>query len=91
MRSHFRLTLFFQHNILYHCDLICAMFSGKYTSACDVWSFGVLMWEVFSLGESPYPGMTNAQARETVDKGENIEIINTVFICFWHISYLCIL
>jgi serine/threonine protein kinase len=26
-----------------------------YTSASDVWSFGILCWEVFSLGEPLYP------------------------------------
>ena len=31
------------------------------------------MWEVFSLGETPYPGMSNAQAREAVDKGRKRE------------------
>lgn len=42
---------------------------GKYTSLCDVWSFGVLMWEVFSAGTTPYQGMTNPQAKERIDNG----------------------
>ncbi|XP_013407368.1 tyrosine-protein kinase Fer [Lingula anatina] len=42
---------------------------GKYTSLCDVWSYGVLMWEIFSGGQQPYPGLTNQQARERVDAG----------------------
>ena len=29
----------------------------KYSSACDVWSFGVLCWEVFEQGRTPYPGV----------------------------------
>ncbi|UYV63820.1 FES [Cordylochernes scorpioides] len=43
--------------------------SGKYTSLCDVWSFGVLMWEIFSLGGTPYSGLPNAKAREMIDSG----------------------
>ncbi|XP_029657367.2 tyrosine-protein kinase Fer-like isoform X4 [Octopus sinensis] len=42
---------------------------GKYTSLCDVWSFGILMWEVFSSGLTPYQGMSNAQAKERIDAG----------------------
>lgn len=43
---------------------------GKYTSLCDVWSYGILIWEIFSKGGTPYNGLTNAQAREKIDAGE---------------------
>ncbi|KAM3966986.1 tyrosine-protein kinase Fer isoform 4-T4 [Aphomia sociella] len=42
---------------------------GKYTSLCDVWSYGVLMWEIFSKGDTPYAGMSNSRAREKIDTG----------------------
>lgn len=31
----------------------------KFTSASDVWSYGIVMWEVMSYGERPYWEMTN--------------------------------
>ncbi|XP_014487740.1 PREDICTED: tyrosine-protein kinase Fps85D isoform X2 [Dinoponera quadriceps] len=42
---------------------------GKYTSLCDVWSYGILTWEIFSKGGNPYSGMSNSQAREKIDAG----------------------
>lgn len=42
---------------------------GKYTSLCDVWSYGILIWEIFSKGGNPYSGMSNSQAREKIDAG----------------------
>ncbi|KAH8367332.1 hypothetical protein KR200_006820 [Drosophila serrata] len=40
---------------------------GKYTSQCDVWSYGILMWEIYSKGDTPYSGMSNSRARERID------------------------
>ncbi|KAM6202068.1 tyrosine-protein kinase Fes/Fps isoform 4-T4 [Rhynchocyon petersi] len=42
---------------------------GRYSSESDVWSFGILLWETFSLGASPYPNLSNQQTREFVENG----------------------
>ena len=33
----------------------------KFTSASDVWSFGITLWEMFTSGQQPWEGMTGLQ------------------------------
>ncbi|XP_031428786.2 ephrin type-A receptor 4a-like [Clupea harengus] len=41
----------------------------KFTSASDVWSYGVVMWEVMSYGERPYWDMSNQDVIKAVEEG----------------------
>jgi len=52
---------------------------GKYTTLCDVWSYGVLAWEIFAKGGVPYNGLSNSQARERIDEGK-MKIINFEYL-----------
>ena len=41
----------------------------KFTCSSDVWSFGVVAWEVMSYGERPYWNWSNTNVIKAVDKG----------------------
>uniref|UniRef100_A0A674NUY5 receptor protein-tyrosine kinase n=1 Tax=Takifugu rubripes TaxID=31033 RepID=A0A674NUY5_TAKRU len=40
----------------------------KFTSASDVWSFGIVMWEVMAFGERPYWDMSNHEVMKTINE-----------------------
>ncbi len=39
---------------------------GKFSSASDVWAFGVTVWEVFSYGVEPFSDMSNMDVCEAL-------------------------
>ncbi|XP_066289676.1 fibroblast growth factor receptor 1-like [Branchiostoma lanceolatum] len=44
-----------------------------YTTKSDVWSFGVLLYEIVTLGSTPYPTMTAQQAAEKIQRGLKLQ------------------
>ncbi|XP_069317332.1 leukocyte tyrosine kinase receptor isoform X1 [Eulemur rufifrons] len=50
-----------------------AFLEGIFTSKTDSWSFGVLLWEIFSLGYMPYPGRTNQEVLDFVIAGGRMD------------------
>lgn len=45
------------------------MREGRYTVESDRWSFGVVMWEIFSLGQLPYPQLGNMAVFNGITQG----------------------
>jgi serine/threonine protein kinase len=43
-----------------------SLLSGMYSEMSDVWSFGILLWEMFSYGLQPYCGFTNPEVIELI-------------------------
>ena len=42
---------------------------NRFTIKSDVWSFGILLYELITYGRFPYPGMNNAQVLEALQAG----------------------
>ncbi|KAK6182466.1 hypothetical protein SNE40_010151 [Patella caerulea] len=46
-----------------------AFLDGIFTAKTDIWSYGILLWEIFSLGHMPYPGCSNEEVMQSVTVG----------------------
>lgn len=43
-----------------------SLYDNIFSVKSDVWSFGILMWEVVTLGSTPYPGLSAAEVMRKV-------------------------
>ncbi|XP_060082316.1 uncharacterized protein LOC132561632 [Ylistrum balloti] len=49
-----------------------SLWDGMFTSKSDIWSFGILVFEVVTFGSFPYQGLSNNQVLEFVKKGNRL-------------------
>ena len=47
---------------------------GLFTPASDIWSFGVLLYEMITFGSFPFQGMSNNQVLSLVKSGNTLSI-----------------
>ncbi|XP_028408434.1 fibroblast growth factor receptor 3-like [Dendronephthya gigantea] len=45
-----------------------------FTEKTDVWSFGIVLWELFTLGRTPYPGLSNLDVFPYLMDGKRMTI-----------------
>lgn len=65
----FRMYLLVQFNITFALVGLCDgrhtsyfyFFFQKFSNKSDMWSFGILLWEIYSFGRVPYPRIVSTQ------------------------------
>ncbi|XP_065062309.1 tyrosine-protein kinase SRK2-like [Rhopilema esculentum] len=62
---------------------------NQFSTKSDVWSFGIVMYEVITLGRMPYAGMNNAEALAAVEKGYRMEKPSACSVQYYEIMTQC--
>jgi serine/threonine protein kinase len=67
--------------------------SDRFNPYTDVWSFGVVLWEIFAYGLTPYRGLSNRDIADHLSKGERLnkpsdcpDDIYTLMLHCWNIK-----
>ncbi|XP_042182300.1 ephrin type-A receptor 5 isoform X2 [Oncorhynchus tshawytscha] len=61
----------------------------KFTSASDVWSYGIAMWEVMSYGERPYWEMSNQDVIKAVEESYRLPGPMDCPVVLYHLMMAC--
>ena len=56
----------------------------RFTSASDIWAYGVTLWEMFSYGFQPWAALTGHQILEAIDEPNFQVISKLLFLYYWN-------
>ncbi|XP_044018500.1 tyrosine kinase receptor Cad96Ca isoform X2 [Aphidius gifuensis] len=67
-----------------------SLYDNIFSVKSDIWSFGVLIWEIVTLGSTPYPGMAAAEVMKKIKEGYRLdrpehckrELYNIMYYCW---------
>lgn len=66
-----------------------SLYDNIFTVKTDVWSFGIVMWEIVTLGSTPYPGLAAAEVMRRVRDGYRLEKPEHCKREMYNIMYYC--
>ncbi|XP_077343180.1 proto-oncogene tyrosine-protein kinase ROS isoform X1 [Lithobates pipiens] len=66
-----------------------SLIDGIFTNRSDVWSFGVLLWELFTLGQQPYQGYSNMEVLHYVRSGRRMDSPDNCPDDIWDLILKC--
>ncbi|XP_037084076.1 mucin-5AC-like [Pollicipes pollicipes] len=50
-----------------------SLYHNTFNQQTDCWSFGILLWEIITLGSTPYPGLSAREVMRSVREGYRLE------------------
>uniref|UniRef100_A0A3Q3EY39 TXK tyrosine kinase n=1 Tax=Kryptolebias marmoratus TaxID=37003 RepID=A0A3Q3EY39_KRYMA len=62
---------------------------SKYSSKSDVWSFGVVMWEIYSEGRTPFENHSNLEVVNEITRGTRLFRPHRATQLLYAIMYRC--
>ena len=66
-----------------------ALWQYRFTTFSDVWSFGVLLWEIFSFAQQPYAAMSHEQVFLQTHQGHTLSCPSNTPLSAYHLMQKC--
>ena len=51
-----------------------SLIDGLFTAKTDIWSYGIIIYEIVTFGSFPYQGLSNSQVLEYVKNGGRLNL-----------------